>query len=67
MYWIIHVDISVPMGSFHVNSSGDFHGPPPILLQFGTLVGIVKKIIFGNFFYLCQARSEIWPCEKMKK
>ena len=28
-------------GSFHVKSSGDFHGPPPILLKFGTLVGIV--------------------------
>ena len=31
----------VPNGSFHVKSSGDFHGPPPILLKFGTLVGIV--------------------------
>ena len=30
-----------PFGSFHVKSSGDFHGPPPILLKFGTLVGIV--------------------------
>ena len=29
------------IGSFHVKSSGDFHGPPPILLKFGTLVGIV--------------------------
>ena len=29
------------LGSFHVKSSGDFHGPPPILLKFGTLVGIV--------------------------
>ena len=28
-------------GSFHVKSSGDFHGPPPILLKFGTRVGIV--------------------------
>ena len=30
-----------PIGSFHVKSSGDFHGPPQILLKFGTLVGIV--------------------------
>ena len=29
------------IGSFHVKSSGDFHGPPPIILKFGTLVGIV--------------------------
>ena len=31
-------------GSFHVKSSDFwtfFHGPPPILLKFGTLVGIV--------------------------
>ena len=31
----------VAAGSFHVKSSGDFHGPPPILLKFGTLVEIV--------------------------
>ena len=34
-------DGSSVIGSFHVKSSGDFHGPPPILLKFGTLVGIV--------------------------
>ena len=28
-------------GSFHVKSTDGFHGPPPILLKFGTLVGIV--------------------------
>ena len=28
-------------GSFHVKSSGHFHGPSPILLKFCTLVGIV--------------------------
>ena len=31
-------------GSFHVKSTDFwpfFHGPPPILLKFGTLVGIV--------------------------
>ncbi len=29
------------LGSFHVKSTDGFHGPPPILLKFGTLVGIV--------------------------
>ena len=28
-------------GSFHVKSTDGFHGHPPILLKFGTLVGIV--------------------------
>ena len=28
-------------GSFHVKSTDGFHGPPPILLKYGTLVGIV--------------------------
>ena len=37
---IFHASVN-PAGSFHVKSSGDFHGPPPILLKFGTLVGIV--------------------------
>ena len=31
----------VSIGSFHVKSTDGFHGPPPILLKFGTLVGIV--------------------------
>ena len=40
-------------GSFHVRSSDFwpfFHGPPPILLKFGTLVGIDQKLTHGNFF-----------------
>ena len=38
------------MGSFHVKSSDDFHGPPPILLKFGTLIGIDQKLTYANFF-----------------
>ena len=34
-------DASPAIGSFHVKSTDGFHGPPPILLKFGTLVGIV--------------------------
>ena len=55
------------MGSFHVKSSDDFHGPPPILLKFGALIWIDQKLTYANFFYLGQAISEIWACEKMKK
>ena len=47
-----NISLKDRIGSFHVKSSGDFHGPPPILLKFGTLVGIVKKIIFGKFFVI---------------
>ena len=39
-----HVLQNLVSGSFHVKSSDFwtfFHGPPPILLKFGTLVGIV--------------------------
>ena len=32
---------STEYGSFHVKSTDGFHGPSPILLKFGTLVGIV--------------------------
>ena len=54
-------------GSFHLKSSDDFHGPPPILLKFGTLVGIDLKLTYGNFLYLGQASSEIRACGQMKK
>ena len=37
-------------GSFHLKSSDDFHGPPPIILKFGTLVVIDQKLTYGNFF-----------------
>ena len=39
--WELNGREALAVGSFHVKSSGDFHGPPPILLKFGTLVGIV--------------------------
>ena len=41
---IIHRVCLIEFGSFHVKSTDFwpfFHGPPPILLKFGTLVGIV--------------------------
>ena len=40
----ILLSIEEVFGSFHVKSTDFwpfFHGPPPILLKFGTLVGIV--------------------------
>ena len=40
-------------GSFHVKSTDFwpfFHGPPPILLKFGTLVGIVWKLTYAKYF-----------------
>ena len=40
-------------GSFHVKSTDFwpfFHGPPPILLKFCTLVGIVYKLTYAKFF-----------------
>ena len=43
-----------------------FHGTLPILLKFTTLVEIVYKLTYANFFDLGQTNSEIWPCEKMK-
>ena len=41
---VIHIIIGTVEGSFHVKSSDFwpfFHGPPPILLKFGTLVELV--------------------------
>ena len=52
-------------GSFQI--FGHFSTDPlesPILLKFGTLLGIVWKLTYANFFYLGQASSEIWACEK---
>ena len=62
----------ITAGSFHVKSSDFwpfFHGPPQILLKFGTLDSrtCLENNIRQIFFYLGQARSEIWPCEKMEK
>ena len=41
---IVDIDWVVSIGSFHIKSSDFwpfFHGPPPILLKFGTLVELV--------------------------
>ena len=54
------------MGHSMSKSSGDFHGPPPILFEIRhTCRNCLENNIRQIFFYLGQARSEIWPCEKV--
>ena len=63
-YLMLLLSTPVWIWSFHVKSSDFwpfFHGPPPILLKFGTLVhrNCLETNIRQICFYLGEANSEI--------